>query len=319
MKRIVSYLYYLIFLLLNTSCSKDDDWYEIVKQNDLPNIMVDDYPYNFTGAEKYMNLNENTSGGQGGACYGDYFIQGYNSNSYMDVYNLKSKSYVCRMQVPEPKSNSRYHVNTMNFGNQFVYEGDRFPVLYVCSGYTITKSSNLAFVYVYHIKVIDDNTMQLELIQTITLKDFCTDKWTEAILDNENDAIWIKSNSCIYRKYKVPSISERDCVLTPYDNVLKEINIGAQPFVSHNQGHLFHGDRILFATGVPSWGETVALIIINTLTGEREHIVNLFDIGLFDKSNSSSNSFEPESVIIYEGQVMICYCKAIYKLLRYEN
>ena len=136
-------------MIINTSCTKDEDMDEIIRHNDYMEVIEEDYPYNFIGAEHYMNLNETTSGGQGGASFGDYFIQGYNNNSHMDVFNLKTKSFVCRMQVPAPKSNSRYHVNTMNFGNQYLHEGDRFPVLYVCSGYTSTKSSSVAFVFVY--------------------------------------------------------------------------------------------------------------------------------------------------------------------------
>lgn len=314
--------YLFLFLFLSLSClsctSEDENDYYTEPKKEIPSILDKDYSYRFVGAEKFMNLDETVAGGQGGASFGNYFFQGYNGNSIMDVFDLKKKEFVCRMQVPAPPGNKRYHVNTINFGNQFVNEEDKFPVLYVCSGYTITEKSTDSYVFVYRIKEVGEKSFDLELIQTITLRDFCVDKWTEAVIDNEHDAIWVKSESCIYRKFTIPHISEGDCILTPYENVLDEINLGIQPFYSHNQGHLFYEDRIILVTGVPSWGETIALVVINTLLGKREHVLDLFEIGLVDKSNNGNNYFEPESVIVYDGQVMICYRKAIYKLLRDE-
>ena len=62
--------------------------------------------------------------------------------------------------------------------------------------------------------------------------------------------------------------------------------------------------------------EKTALVIINTLTGEREAIVELQDFGLVDLSNPQDNYFEPEGVIVYGNHVMICFRNAIYKLIR---
>lgn len=316
---------FLLFLLLvaNTACSKDDDllsssdsiaWNAATSEEHRDG--KDSISFEFTGAEKFLDLSNAISGVQGSACYGDYFFQGYNTNSRMDVYNIKTGKFICRIQVPSPPKSTRYHANTVNFGNQFVDENDMFPVLYVCSGYTKDTSSSESYVFVYRILETEKHTFQLELIQTITLLDFGVNLWTEAILDNEHDAIWIKSNACIYRKFQVPLISEGDCIISPHSGVLQEVNVGTQPFASHNQGHLFYKGRILLATGVPAWNEKIALVVINPLTNEREVIVDLFDLGLVDSSNPLSNRFEPEGVIVVDDQIMICYPKAIYKLIR---
>lgn len=90
------------------------------------------------------------------------------------------------------------------------------------------------------------------------------------------------------------------------------LKLDIPPKKSSNQGHLFANDKILLVSGVPSWGEELAFISINTLSGEREYIIDLKKIGLINPNNSRDNTFEPEGVIIYNGQIMICYRTAIY-------
>ena len=323
MKHYFAYIFLLLLLSSNIACYKDDDIIlekETIMWNDaIPDDGEDEntnsYTYKFVGAEKFLDLNQTTSGAQGSACYGDYFFQGYNTNSHMDVYNLKTGKYICRIQISIPQKSTRYHVNTINFGNQFYNENDKFPVLYVCSGYTKDTSSSKSYVFVYRI-LEEDECFKLELIQTITL-DFGS--WTEAILDNDHNAIWIKSSPSICRKFQVPLISKGECNISLNEGVLKEFNYGPQSFTSHDQGHLYYDDRILLATGVPSWNEKIALVVINTLTGKMEAVVDLYDLGLFDASNPQNNDFEPEGVIVYENEIMICYRNAIYKLIRDEK
>ena len=314
-KHSITYCFLLLFLVLSMSCSKDNsilDPSDIFEKDSLGGIGCEDVAneciYSFVGAEKYMDLSKASSGGQGSANYGDFFFQGYANNSVMDVYNLRTKSFLCRIPISQPKSSSLYHANTLNFGNQFYAEDDEFPVLYVCSGYTLNNSTE-SFVFVYRIIQKEDDKFQLELIQTITL-DFGT--WTEAILDNEHNAIWIK-DSTGYRKYIMPSIFGGDCKISSWDFALAEIKHEKRPF-SHDQGHLFYDDRIWFATGVPGWNEKTALIIINTLTGKREGIIDFLDLGLFNPSNPQDNCYEPEGVIVYDNQIMICFRNFIYSL-----
>lgn len=314
-----------LYLLLFLSCAKDDEFNnneldheanstnypsnENKEEKDSININF----YKFAGFEEYMLLTKGSGWAQGSASYGDYFFQGNNNNLMIDVYNLKTKSYICRIPIDKQQTNSLYHANTLNFGNQFYSSDDAFPVLYVSSGYTQNKSTE-SFVFVYRIIQTEDDKFQLELIQTITL-DFGT--WTEAILDNDHNAIWIK-DSTGYRKFIMPSIFGGDCKISSWDFALAEIKHEKRPFSSHDQGHLFYDDRIWFATGVPSLNERTALFIIDTKTKKREAIIDFFDLGLFNPSNPQDNYFEPEGVIVYDNQIMICFRYAIYRLIPQE-
>jgi hypothetical protein len=70
---------------------------------------------------------------------------------------------------------------------------------------------------------------------------------------------------------------------------------------------MFYDDNIYIVSGVPSWGQDLALISINTLTGEFNYIIDLKKIGMINPRNSKDNSFEPEGIIEYNGLLMICY------------
>ena len=47
--------------------------------------------------QKYMVLKpQGKKSAQGSACYGDYFVQGYNNNGYISFYNLEEKN-ICQL------------------------------------------------------------------------------------------------------------------------------------------------------------------------------------------------------------------------------
>lgn len=316
----------VFYFLVNIACSKEDDHTDVLTppEKQTPKTVIpssvdseeEDSSSIFTSsniyvsAEKYMDLANWSGWAQGSASYGDFFFQGYNNNLMIDVYSLKTKSFICRIPINSSQHSSLYHANTINFGNQFYAEDDTFPVLYVCSGYAQENSSK-SLVLVYRIVQSDNDVFQAELIQTITL-DFGS--WTEAILDNEHNAIWIRDKHA-YRKYPVPSVYVGDCLISSRDNCLKEIKHFKRPFKSSDQGHLFYDDSIWFPSGVPGWNEKTALYMINTLTGKSE-MVELKDLGLVNPLNPHDNTFEPEGVIAYNNQLMICFRKAIYSLIR---
>ena len=63
---------------------------------------------------------------------------------------------------------------------------------------------------------------------------------------------------------------------------------------------------------MPSSGESIAFISINTQTEKIEYVIDLAVVGLVNSQNPRDNTFEPEGVVIYNDQLMICYRKAIY-------
>lgn len=256
--------------------------------------------------EKYMNISPYGSNGQGGACFDKYYFQGYAGNAAIGVYDLERKTAICKIDILEPATNSDIHVNTMNFGSHRVYENDFFPLLYICSGYT--KKINgipCSFIYVYRIiRVINkDHTENIsaELVQTITLKDFGV--WTEGIIDNDHSWLWVKFDQYRYASFPLPRIEDGDVVIKKED-ALMDFSLGAQPFSSSGQGHLYHDNKILSVSGISPNSQKLAFIVINTISCKIDSIIDLAEIGLRD---------EPENVFFYKNQLMIGYRTSIYK------
>ena len=296
----------------NTNKENEDDTFD--KYDDSN---IDEETYSHYHIEKYMDL-ECQSGlsAQGSACYGNYFFQGYAGNKFITVYDLSNKNCIGSFDTTGPY-NKRIHANTLNFGNQRYEPSDEFPMLYVNSGYTINGNS---LIYVYRVIKSKSGTSDIfnfKLIQTITLKGFGT--WTEGILDNENGYLWIKYEKSGnvgpygYAKFDIPDINDGNVVID-YNNNIEDFSLQPEPFPSSNQGHLFQNDKILLVSGVPSKHEKLAFISINTITHERELIIDLAEAGLVNKSRTSDNAFEPEGCIIYNGNFMICYYNFIYTI-----
>ena len=263
--------------------------------------------------EKYMDLSPTVSNAQGAACYDKYFIQGYAGNSAMEIYDLESKKYICKLDISTPTPNSKIHVNSMCFGNQRFSSDDFFPLLYISSGYTVNvNGSPCLFIYVYrlckNINIDQTENFHIELVQTITLKGF--DSWTEGIPDNDHDALWVKyepthsNTGNWFASFQMPKVQDGDIIINEND-ATKKFTVGIQPFISSNQGHLYYHDRIYLVSGISPQTQKLALIIINTLTCSRELVLDLTEIGLYD---------EPESIIIYKEQLMIGYRGSIFKL-----
>lgn len=252
--------------------------------------------------EKYMSITTSYGGGQGGACYNKYFFQGYSGNAAIGVFDLEKKKCLGKIDISDPTPNSKIHVNTMNFGTQKFNKDDFFPLLYVCSGYTKTiDKEEVSFIYVYRIiwNKIND-TFSATLIQTITIKGFKS--WTEGILDNDHNILWIKNGSTFY-SYDIPRFDSGDIELSS-NNYISCIPITPQEFNSSNQGHLYYKDKILLVSGISPNTQKLAFIVINLKTQTRDLVIDLAEIGLRD---------EPENLFFYKDQLMIGYRNAIYK------
>lgn len=255
--------------------------------------------------ESYMNLVPSISYAQGAACYDKYLFQGYGSNPALEVYDLEKKEKMCKINISDPKPDPKIHANSVCFGNQKYAPEDFFPLLYISSGYTTTINGyQCSYIYVFRIRKDDSDNFNITHVQTITLKGFVS--WTEGIPDNENNKLWIKyqpNGTYAYVSFKMPKLENGDIILTKED-VIDEFSLGAQPFKSSNQGHIFYKDKILLVSGTAPPGEKIAFIMINTLTCKRELVIDLNEIGLYG---------EPESVFFYKNQFMIGYRNRILK------
>ena len=269
--------------------------------------------------EKYMDL-VNPKSVQGGACFGNYLFVGHDRNAFMDVYDLVNRTFCCsmRMQTPEPKS--RCHANTINFGNHYYKKGDEFPLIYVSSGYTISKTDNRSNVFVYRItkKAVrkDSIVFNSELVQTITILE--PGGWTECIIDNDHDALWFRydrlSKRC-FLKYQVPDVHQKYVELNPVEtSALDTIFTRDFSIMKHGQGVLCHDGNFYIPIGVPGWREEPYLAILNLEKKDYTHIVNLYDVELCNRFNLRDNIWEPEFFFFYNGDYFLGYRTAVFKL-----
>lgn len=254
--------------------------------------------------EKYMDITTSLGNEQGGACYDKYFFQGYANNTALGVFDLEKKTFICKIDIHEPAASSNIHVNTINFGSQHMHEDDFFPLLYICSGYPkYINGIPCSYIYVYRIIKDNTNNWGAKLVQTITLKDFGV--WTEGIIDNDHNYLWVKysENGYKFASFPIPGIESGDITLQK-ENALTIISVKVPPFTSSNQGHLYYDNKILMVSGISPNTQKLAYIVINLSTQTIELIIDLAEIGL---------TSEPENVFFYKDQLMIGYRRAIYK------
>lgn len=301
----------LLFLTLTVACGQIEDIDNILTNPPVSSDGVNDSVL-VCSFEKYMSLEPATGSAQGSACYGDYFVQGYNYNGCVTIYDLKKKTRIETLNITAPVPNSRIHVNTMNFGVQRYNPDDYFPLLYISSGYPI---DGVSYVYVYRLVkniVEGKDVFTISLVQTISLHGFGS--WTEGIIDGEGNRLFVKhepSGFYGYAQYNLPRLEDGDVSINKKD-CIKDFWLERLPKYSRNQGQMYVGGKIILVTGVPSANENIALISIDVAKGKRDYIIDLAEVGLVNPNNPRDNTFEPEGVIMYNGQLMICYRTAIY-------
>ena len=268
---------------------------------------------------KFMDLVKPKVSVQGGACFADYLFVGHDRNSFIDVYDMTSRAYICSMTMQTPEPKNRCHANTINFGNLYYKDGDEFPLLYVSSGYTISKIDDRSNAYVYRInkKVLKEDSIvfRSELVQTISI---IGGNWSECITDNEHNALWINfegnDKSC-FLKYPVPPVNQKKILINPREMAaLDTIITKNYKILKHNQGILCYDGYIYTPFGVPAWREEPYLSIIDLEKKDYAYIVNLYDLEMFNRLNLRDNTWEPEFIFTYNGDYFMGYRSAVYKL-----
>ena len=258
--------------------------------------------------ERYMGITPAIVTSQGAASYGKYLFQGYSSNNRLNVFDLEQKYSLYTINIPAPPASGNSHANTINFGSERLSPYDHFPLLYVSSGYTKNiNGSKCSSIYVYRINSEENEVFNIEFVQTITLKGFGS--WTEGIIDNDHNTLWIKyepdgtNGEYRYASFPMPKLKDGDVTILK-ENATTDFSLGVQPFTSSNQGHIYYNNKIILVSGTSPTTQKLALIVINTITQERELVIDLNEIGLTN---------EPENVFFYKDQLMIGYKGTIYK------
>lgn len=265
-----------------------DDEDEVIRNNE--DILL--------GISKYMNQSSSGTSVQGADCYGDYLFQFQHANAAVYVYNLKEKVFVGKIAL---KPNSNNHCNNVSFSNRFYEEDDEFPLLYV-SG---SQSGTYNQVQVYRI-FRNDDVFSIEQVQEIILPESSPSNnlyWTGAIMDNDNGYMYIYGNhdGAQIAKFVIPNIYTPLITLRDSD-VLEHFELSS---FTHQQGAVIKGNYLYVFDGVPAWGDTNYLRIIDLKLRKDAFIINLTQKGF---------KAEPEGSFFYNNEL---YCatnnSGIYK------
>ena len=254
---------------------------------------------------------------QGCALYGDYLVCISNKDANrIKICNLRDKTTVASSVALPSFPNTRTHANTLSFSNTKYDNGDPFPLLYLCSGYTNTSSTSTSQVYVVRI-INNEGTYTTELIQTITLDFGIVNGWTEFVVDAGNNRAWINgANAAYYICVALPSISESAVTINDDTPLIDSFDVNPAAIgvstKSSGQNRFFYHGRVYFASGVPeNAGEGIDALYLgidNTLTHCREAIVSLKNYGI---------TTEPEACFVWEDDFyVVMRSGAIRKLIQ---
>ena len=248
----------------------------IIKKDTVINnksiITKDTIKYSGIEMSYYMDQGSGYSDVQGSDCYGKYLFQFQNNNSNVYIYNLEEKTLT---DVAVLSTNSKNHCNNVSFSNISYNENDLFPLLYV-SG---SPSGTYNHVQVYRI-IINENKITLQKIQEITLPD-CNENnhlyWTGVVMDNTNNFMYIYANhqGAHIAKLEIPDINQPEVVLTDND-ILEQFSL---PGFTHQQGACINNNMMFILDGVPQWGDTNYLRIIDLKKRKDIKIINISDFG----------------------------------------
>lgn len=262
---------FLILVLISTSilssCQTEDFMEEIqLEQDSIPE--VDEVGIKI---EKYMKQNPYPSV-QGASCYGDYLFQFQDHNANVYIYNLKDKEIVDTVSMKPVQYN---HCNNVSFSNIFYDNNDEFPLLYV-SGSGLGHYNHAQ---IYRIQR-ENRSFTLNKVQEIILPQ-CNEAnnlyWTGIIMDNKNNYMYVyaNKNGAQIAKFNIPDTHEPEIILTDED-IIEQFSLDS---FNHQQGAVISNGFLYVMDGVPQWGDTNYLRIIDLERHEDYAIYNVSEMG----------------------------------------
>lgn len=259
---------------------------------------------------------------QGAACYDKYLFQAYIGGKFIDIINLETNQKQALLTINIDVNTRAYHGNVLSFGKD-IAPGSNFPYLY----YSCENNSNPQILV---IKITssnaDSNQWTGELVQTIYLPESnggnsqngSTDISTtfkhyyqNGCIDTENNCIWVSgytmesfnsnigaydNNKLIYRKYELPSVSEKK-VYFSYNNVLDSFIL---PFKKGTQGMVIRNNKLYQCFGYDKgdvYDEFLDCIDLSTK--------QIFHSYQFPKTQLAGLGEELESPYIYKNNLYL--------------
>lgn len=259
---------------------------------------------------------------QGAVCYGKYLFQAYIGGKFIDIIDLETNQKQALLTINIDVNTRAYHGNVLSFGKD-IAPGSNFPYLY----YSCENNSNPQILV---IKITssnaDSNQWTGELVQTIYLPESnggnsqngSTDISTtfkhyyqNGCIDTENNCIWVSgytmesfnsnigaydNNKLIYRKYELPSVSEKK-VYFSYNNVLDSFIL---PFKKGTQGMVIRNNKLYQCFGYDQgdvYDEFLDCIDLSTK--------QIFHSYQFPKTQLAGLGEELESPYIYKNNLYL--------------
>lgn len=259
---------------------------------------------------------------QGAACYGKYLFQAYIGGKLIDIIDLETNQKQALLTINIDVNTQAYHGNVLSFGKDIAPDSN-FPYLY----YSCENNSKPQILV---IKITssnaDSNQWTGELVQTIYLPECnggnsqngSTDISTtfkhyyqNGCIDAENNCIWVSgytmesfnnnigaydNNKLIYKKYELPSVSEKKVYLS-YNNVLDSFSL---PFKKGTQGMVIRNNKLYQCFGYDNkdvYDEFLDCIDLSTK--------QIFHSYQFPKTQLAGLGEELESPYIYKNNLYL--------------
>ena len=259
---------------------------------------------------------------QGAVCYGKYLFQAYIGGKFIDIIDLETNQKQALLTINIDVNTRAYHGNVLSFGKD-IAPGSNFPYLY----YSCENNSNPQILV---IKITssnaDSNQWTGELVQTIYLPESNGGNsqnestnisttfrhyYQNGCIDAENNCIWVSGyikesfdsnigdyihNILIYRKYELPSVSEKK-VYFSYNNVLDSFIL---PFKKGTQGMVIRNNKLYQCFGYDKgdvYDEFLDCINLSTK--------QIFHSYQFPKTQLAGLGEELESPYIYKNNLYL--------------
>lgn len=259
---------------------------------------------------------------QGAACYGKYLFQAYIGGKLIDIIDLETNQKQSLLTINIDVNTQAYHGNVLSFGKD-IAPGSNFPYLY----YSCENNSKpQILVMKITSSNADSNQWTGELVQTIYLPecnggnsqngsiDISTTfkhYYQNGCIDAENNCIWVSgytmesfnnnvgaydNNKLIYKKYELPSVSEKK-VYFSYNNVLDSFIL---PFKKGTQGMVIRNNKLYQCFGYDNkdvYDEFLDCIDLSTK--------QIFHSYQFPKTQLAGLGEELESPYIYKNNLYL--------------
>lgn len=235
---------------------------------------------------------------QGADCYDKFLFQFCDGFDYATCYDMSNGNRQALFKFLGAPEGYNYHCNNADFSNDFYYDDDEFPLIYI---------SQNAHRHVVVCRIVrSNNSFSLDVVQTIIFKDLYS---LDIAIDNENGYMYnyaaIGRNKLRLLKYKIPDYRLSGEVTLTKEDIMDTLDVSG--YISDYQGAKIKGNFLYLAEGVPSWGSEPCIRIVNLRNGSysRFNLTRLF--GFY---------YELEDVFFYNDELYLAtnYGKGVYKI-----